>query len=274
MRLRTNITSLGAQRKIGDHSRKVEDSQRKLSSGKRITRASDDAAGLSISNKMNASLRSKKQAIRNANDAISYVQVAESGIGEISNMIVRMRELAVQASTATNSDAQRQMLDMEVHQLKKEVNRIAEVTQINGHQLLQGNDKSFDIQVDSGDGTSDRVKINMKDLAQDANSLGIFDVNLTSRRQAQFALAKLDYAQQSVSKSRAKLGSYQNRFNSTIRNLSSSTENIASAKSQINDVDVAKETATSLSSGLKLKTAIAASKISNQHATSYLKLLK
>lgn len=272
MRLRTNVASLVAQRKVADHSRRVEDSQRKISSGKRITRAGDDAAGLSISSKLDSTLQSKRQAIRNTNAAVSFIQVAEGGISEIANVVVRMRELAMQAATATVSDSQRLMIDLEAQQLKQEINRLSKVTEFNGKKLLNGDEKKLQIQVDVRGGGNDRLELDMVDLAQNALALGIHDVNLSSRLSAQFALAKLDYAQKTIGESMAKLGSYQTRLTSTASNLGVNYEKLTKANSQIKDVDVASESVKQMSSQLKLKTAISATKITNERATKYLKL--
>ena len=146
-RINTNVASIAAQRSLGVNTRESQNNLNKMSSGTRITRAADDAAGLAISEKLKARIRSTAQADRNANDGISMVQTAEGGLDEISNMLTRLRELSIQASSDTVGDTERQFTDMEYQALKQEIERIAQVTEFNGTKLLSGEGRMLDFQI-------------------------------------------------------------------------------------------------------------------------------
>lgn len=244
MRINTNVASIGAQRNLGQTNRRLNASFRKLSTGERITRAADDAAGLAISENLKAQIRGNRQASRNANDAISLIQTAEGGLNEISNVIIRLRELAVQAATDTLGDTERGFTDIEFQQLKEEVDRISKSSEFNGTALLDGSSGVLDFQIGiRNNPTLDRLSYDGTKADTTLASLGLEGESVASKQGAQFTLQKLDDALQQVNSVRADVGALQNRLTSTINTLAISDENLSAANSRIRDVDVASETA-------------------------------
>lgn len=242
-RIATNVQSMNAQRNLGISNERQANSLNKLSSGARITKAGDDAAGLAISEKLKGSIRSLQQANRNANDGISLIQTAEGGINEVSNILLRLRELSVQAASDTVGDVERSFTDKEFQQLKSEVDRISQVTKFNGRQLLNGSGETLDFQVGiENNPEHDRLQYatSMSDVT--LGKLGLTDTGTMSKQNAQENLAKIDMAIQGVNENRASLGALQNRLSSTVNNLGITTENLAAANSRIRDVDMASET--------------------------------
>ncbi|MBL7665315.1 MAG: flagellin FliC [Bacteriovoracaceae bacterium] len=272
-RIATNVPSLLAQRQLNRTNSELTHNSSKLASGSRIVTAADDAAGLSISTVMNADLRGKRQAMRNSNDAISIVQVAEGAMNELGSMVTRMRELSINAASDTIGVEEREYLDLEVQQLKNEINRIAQSTKWNGNVLLTGDQQNFEIQVDSRNGLDNRISIDSSDLDQSTHALGIYDVRVDSQLQAQFSLEKLDYALKEIGSSRAKLGAYQSRFQSAIQNLSVSDENLSTAKSRIQDEDYAIATSKQVSEKIKQEAATDVLKTANYNGQTVLKLI-
>lgn len=243
-RINTNVASMQAQTSLAKTNRETQESFAKLSSGSRITKAADDAAGLAISEKLKTTIRSAQQANRNANDGISMVQVAEGGLNETSNILTRMRELAVQAASDTVGDVERSMTDMEYQQLKSEMERISQVTEFNGIKLLNGTGDKLEFQIGTGnDSFKDRIGFEPSQLNAGIDSLGVESLSLSSKSGAQESLASLDKAIETVSGQRAVLGALQNRLTSTSNNLQISVENMSAANSRIRDVDYAEETA-------------------------------
>lgn len=243
-RINTNIASLQAQTSLGKVGRETEASFAKLSSGQRITKAADDAAGLAISEKLKAEIRSTQQATRNANDGISMIQVAEGGLNETSNILTRLRELAMQSASDTVGDTERQMSNLEYQQLKSEMERISKVTEFNGKKLLDGSGEKYDYQVGSGnDEFEDRISFDASALNASLDSIGIEGADVTTKESAQDSLGMLDGAIEKVSGQRAVLGATQNRLTSTVTNLQVFSENMSAANSRIRDVDYAEETA-------------------------------
>ena len=244
-RINTNISSIAAQRALSVNGRESESNLSKLSSGTRITKAADDAAGLGISEKMKANIRSLKQADRNANDGISMVQTAEGGLNETSSILTRMRELAVQTSSDTVGDGERSMTNMEYQNLKLELDRISQVTEFNGKKLLSGEGDKYDFQIGANnDDFQDRISFDAKQVNSGLSSLGISELDVSSKEGSQQSLASLDSAIEKVSGSRAFLGGIQNRLVSTSNNLQVNVENLSAANSRIRDVDYAEATAT------------------------------
>lgn len=240
----TNVASLNAQKTLGASQRAVSKSFSQLSSGSRITKAADDAAGLSISESLKSQIRGFTQAQRNANDGISMVQVSEGGLGEISNILTRMRELAVQASSDTVGEAERGFIDKEVQQLKNEVQRISEVTRFGDTKLLDGSGKDFEFQVDvNNDDFQDRIVFDASQQEVTTSALGIEGFEFASKDGAREALEVLEEAQRSVNGHRATLGAIQNRLISTTENLGTAIENFSAANSRIRDTDVAASSA-------------------------------
>lgn len=244
LRINTNVASLQAQGSLSKVNKESQESFSKLSSGTRITKAADDAAGLAISEKMKAEIRSAQQANRNANDGISLVQVAEGGLNETSSILVRMRELAIQSSSDTVGDSERGMADLEYQQLKSEMDRISQVTEFNGKKLLDGSGEKLEFQVGTGsDDFQDRIGLDPTTLNSSISSMGVEGVDITTKESAQGSLQSLDSAVEKISGQRAVLGSLQNRLTSTSNNLQVYAENMSAANSRIRDVDYADETA-------------------------------
>jgi flagellin len=243
-RINTNVASLQAQTSLNKVTKESQESFSKLSSGSRITKAADDAAGLGISEKLKAEIRSTQQASRNANDGISMVQVAEGGLNETSNILVRMRELAIQSSSDTVGDSERGMANLEYQQLKSEMERISQVTEFNGKKLLNGDADKYEFQVGTkGDEFENRIAFEAGQLNSGIESLGVGSLEIASKDGAQGSLEAVDTAIDRVSGQRAVLGSLQNRLVSTTNNLQTSVENMSAANSRIRDVDYAEETA-------------------------------
>ncbi|AFY02938.1 flagellin N-terminal helical domain-containing protein [Bdellovibrio bacteriovorus] len=240
MRVTTNIAALNAQRNLAGSQRIVNDSMAKLASGSRINKAADDAAGLAISEGLKAQIRSAAQAQRNANDGISMIQTAEGGLNEVGNIIVRLRELAIQGASDTVGETERGMLNKEVTQLTSEMQRIAKSTTWGTTKLLDGSAPKFDFQVGIGnDDFADRISFNAGEHAATLDALGLEGLDFSSKEGAQTALKRLDDAQTNVSGTRAYLGALQNRLTSTVDNLGVTQENLSAANSRIRDTDVA-----------------------------------
>lgn len=246
LRIATNVSSLTSQRHLRSTRELLDRSLERLSSGYRINRAGDDAAGLAISEKLRAKTRGLIQAQRNASDGVSLIQVAEGGLNEVQNILVRMRELGVQAASDTIGAQERRYLDVEYQQLKDELDRIANGTEFNGTFLLDGTGGSLDFQVNTGGENLlgvDRISFEAFKLDVNTDKLGLEELNVGGKSEAQRSLAYVDRAIESVSSTRAELGAIENRLTSTIRNISISVENLSAARSRIKDVDVADETA-------------------------------
>jgi flagellin len=243
-RINTNISSIAAQRSLNVNAREAESNLAKLSSGSRITKAADDAAGLAISEKLKANIRSLKQADRNANDGISMVQTAEGGLNEVSSILTRMRELAVQTASDTVGDPEREMTNMEYQNLKLELERIAQVTQFNGKKLLNGEGDRYDFQVGTNnDAFQDRISYDSQMVNAKLDGLGVSELDVSTKTGSQDSLTAVDAAIEKVSGYRSFLGAIQNRLVSTSNNLQVSAENMSAANSRIRDVDYAEATA-------------------------------
>ena len=244
-RINTNVSSISAQRSLSVNNRESESNLAKLSSGSRITKAADDAAGLAISEKMKANIRSMKQADRNANDGISMVQTAEGGLNEVSSILTRMRELAIQTSSDTVGDVERGMTNMEYQNLKLELDRISQVTEFNGKKLLNGEGGMYDFQVGANnDAFQDRIGFDAGTVNSRIDSLGVAELEVSTKTGSQESLSAIDSAIEKVSGHRAFLGAIQNRLTSTSNNLQVTVENMSAANSRIRDVDYADATAT------------------------------
>ncbi len=244
LRISTNVASINAQRSMGAEQRELSKSFAQLSSGSRITKSADDAAGLSISENFKSQIRGYQQAQRNANDGISMVQVAEGSLGEISNIMTRMRELGVQASSDTVGETERGFIDKEVQQLKQEAERIAQTTRFGKTNLLTGEGNLFEFQVDiNNDDFKDRIHFDSAEIKATTADLGIDGFDFSDKMAARGALETLEASQTKVNGYRATLGAIQNRLISTSENLGVSVENFAAANSRIRDTDVAQSSA-------------------------------
>ena len=257
--LLANVTSLTAQRQLRTSQGSLETSLERLSSGSRINRAADDAAGLGISENLKADIRSLAQAQRNANDGISMTQVAEGAMNEMQGIVGRMRELAVQSSNGTLGATERGYIQTEFEELKAEIGRLANVTEFNGTKLLDGTASAgLDIQIGIHATADDRLTLEIAKLS--ASTLGtnaasatsgasaiaaafIASQSLSTASAARLALSVFDNAVQSLSNARAKVGAVQSRMAVAVTNLASAHENLSAANSRIRDVDVASETA-------------------------------
>jgi flagellin len=247
--INTNVQSLNAQRNLGKSQANLANSMQRLSSGLRINSAKDDAAGLAITDRMTAQIRGMNQAARNANDGISLAQTAEGALGEVTNILQRMRELSIQSANASNSDADRGSLNSEFAQLKEEIDRIADTTQFNGKNLLDGTFKSgaaavFQVGANANQvisvtiGTSGGANIS----ALGSGAVNVSALSISTAAHAQSSISVLDLAINDVDTMRGKLGAVQNRFESTIANLNNVSENLSAARSRILDADIAQET--------------------------------
>ncbi len=273
-RVTTNISAINAQRNLVSSQRSIGKSMGQLASGNRINIAADDAAGLAISENLKAQIRSSRQANRNANDGISLVQTAEGGLNEIGNIIVRLRELGIQASSDTVGDVERGFLNKEVDQLKQEVSRIANVTTWGKTKLLDGSSPQFDFQVGLfNNQENDRISFNAAENVATLDALGMTDLDYTNKEGAQMGLASLDSAQSMVNGMRASLGALQNRLTSTVDNLAVAEENMSAANSRIRDTDVAQASSESTRNNILLQASTATLAQANQTNQLALKLI-
>lgn len=249
LRINTNVGAMASARALQNSSNEQSKSFQRLASGSRITQAGDDAAGLAVSEKLKAQIRSLGQAERNANDGVSFVQVAEGGLNEIGNMLVRMRELAIQAASDTIGDTERGFVDKEIQQLKGEVDRISNVTTFNGTPLLNGEAKSA-LSFHVGASKGDAISFVPESFNVKTGKLGIDGLDYRTADGAREALDTVDNAINMVSGSRAELGAHQNKLQATISNLAIQKENYSAANSRIRDTDVAAESSKLISGNI------------------------
>ncbi len=238
----TNVSSLNAQRQLINSGKSLDTAFQRLSSGLRINSAADDAAGLQISNRLTSQIQGLDQAIRNANDGISLAQVAEGAMDEITSALQRIRVLSVQSQNGINSSSDRLALQKEVSALKAEISRIATTTQFGGVKILDGKYSSTFL-VGANAGQSISVNISRTGGGYGTSGLNLATISIATLAGASTALTAIDSAINAIDAKRADLGAIQNRFQSTIRNLSNIVENVSSARSRIRDTDFAKETA-------------------------------
>lgn len=274
LRISTNVASLNAQKNLYMTNINMNKSMARLASGYRINQASDDAAGLAISENLKAQIRGLRQANRNANDGISLVQVAEGSLNEVSNMLIRLRELGVQAASDTVGDTERKFLDVEYQQLKSEIQRISESTNFNGYDLLNGTGGIIDIQVGvNNDPFKDRISFNAGAANSTIESLGLLVETVATKEGAQQSLAVVDSAAISVNAIRANFGAMQNRLQATSNNLLVYDENMAAANSRIRDTDVAAESAEMVRNNILTQAGVSVLQQANQMSQVALKLL-
>mgnify|MGYP001170459506 FL=1 len=252
VRIFNNIPSLNAQRLLGLNNDRLAVSVERISSGLRINRAADDAAGLAISEALRSDIRALRQAVRNANDGISLINVTEGALNEQASILIRLRELSSQASTGTVGSTERQTIQLEFDALRAEIDRIADTTAFNGQKLVDGSLASTAssgsqilIQVGLDSGVDSRINLNeqVNLTAVNASSLLIAELSLTTAAGALTALDVINNAISSITQSRGKVGAVQNRLVRTISNLSISVENLQAAESSIRDADIAEEVA-------------------------------
>jgi flagellin len=252
VRIFNNVPSLNAQRILGTNNDRLASSVERISSGIRINRASDDAAGLAISEGLRSDIRTLRQAVRNSNDGISLINITEGALNEQASILIRLRELAAQASTGTVGSTERQTIQLEFSALRNEIDRISNVTEFNGQKLVDGSlasgvtsSSQIMIQVGLDSGANSRINLNEQiDLAAvTASSLSIDSLSVTTSAAALTALDSVNTAIGTVTQGRGKVGSVQNRLVRTVSNLSISIENLQAAESQIRDADIAEEVA-------------------------------
>ena len=252
VRIFNNVPSLNAQRILGTNNDRLASSVERISSGIRINRASDDAAGLAISEGLRSDIRTLRQAVRNSNDGISLINITEGALNEQASILIRLRELAAQASTGTVGSTERQTIQLEFSALRNEIDRISNVTEFNGQKLVDGSlasgvtsSSQIMIQVGLDSGANSRINLNEQiDLAAvTASSLAIDSLTVTTSAAALTALDSINTAVGTVTQGRGKVGSVQNRLVRTVSNLAISVENLQAAESQIRDADIAEEVA-------------------------------
>ena len=273
MSIRTNIASLNAQRNLYTTQNTLDSSLSRLSSGFRITKAGDDAAGLGISTKLESQIRSYSQAVRNANDGISVIQSTESALNEGANILTRLRELAMQSASDGVGDSERAYVQKESTALVAELQRISQVTEYNGTKLLNGANATLDFQVGIYSTTNDAISFNTLNATTGAAGLNVSGMSMASKASALAALASVDSALASVSSARADLGANGNRFASAISNIQSFAESLSAANSRIKDVDVAEETSRMSRSQILLQAGVSVLAQANQMPQMALKLL-
>lgn len=275
MSIVSNVPSINAQRNLSKTQGNLTQNMGRLSSGLRINRAGDDAAGLAISEKLRSQTRSLAQSERNAMDGISMLQVAEGAMNEVSGVLTRMRELAIQSSTDTNSNTERGFLDLEFQELVSEIDRIAGVTEFNGTTLLDGT-ASLDFQVGIENTSNDRITVAVADVRSSAlgdTSGNIGAQAVATKTGAQNALDVIDGAIEDVVTARAQVGAAQNRLQISIGNLGSMRENLSAADSRIRDVDVAEETAAMTRNSILMQAGVAVLAQANQSPSMALSLI-
>lgn len=241
LRVNSNISSINAQRNLTGTTDRLQKSLQRLSSGLRISRAADDAAGLAISESFRAEIRSLQQAQRNANDGISLLQIAEGALNETSTLLIRLRELSIQSANGTLGDSERATVDEEFQGLLSELDRIAAITEFNGQTLLNAPSSSITFQIGSGADANNQFSVSSVDAT--VSALGLGGIGVLSSGGALASLALLDSAIGQVATIRASFGTAQNRLESAIRSIAIAVENTSAADSRIRDVDFASETA-------------------------------
>ena len=271
--INTNVMSLTAQRNLNASQNDLSTAIQRLSSGLRINSAKDDAAGLAIATRMTSQINGLNQAVRNANDGISMAQTTESALGEVTNNLQRIRELAVEAANGTYSTADRAALDVEVQQRISEINRIATKTTFNGQKVLDGSLGSVDFQV--GANVGDTVSVDFSTIDATTATLGVATINVTgaTATNANAAITAVDTALTTVNTARSTLGAVQNRFRSTVANLQSISESTSSSRSQIQDADFAAETAAMSRAQILQQAGVSVLSQANAMPQSVLKLL-
>ncbi|MDR3562382.1 MAG: flagellin [Negativicutes bacterium] len=273
MIINTNVPALNAWRNLELQNTTLNSSLQKLSSGKRINTAADDASGLAISEKMNGQINGLNQASSNAQGAISLIQTAEGALNETTSIIQRLRQLAVQSRNSTETNSDRQQTNKEVTQLIAEIGRIATTTQFNGKTLLNGSASTTSLVFQIGANTGQTIKVQIANAKQTATGVGLTGVSMNTASGASNAISLLDKALSKVSTSRANLGAVQNRLQHTVNNLNVASENLTSAKSQIVDVDMAKEMASFTKTQILVQAGTAMLAQANQAPQAVLKLL-
>jgi flagellin len=272
LRINTNIASISARDALADVTRKLQGSYRRLSTGLRIATAADDAAGLAISERLRAQIRSLEQARRNANDGISLVQTAEGTMHEVSGILIRLREMAIQASNGTVAGADRDTLQQEFAALRAEIDRIGHATHFNNGPLLDGSSSVISFQIGFGTNNAlNQISVSLDPILSTSLALNTLDIG--SGGDTSLAIGQIDAAINTVSAVRGSLGAIQNRLGATIRNLGIQVENLSAADSRIRDVDIALETAALTRNSILQEAALSILAQANAQPTAALALL-
>lgn len=274
LRIKTNMASIVAQKNLKENGNIQEMELAKLSSGKRITKSSDDAAGLAIAKKVDSQVKSLKVASRNASDGISFVQVAEGALNETTNILTRLRELSIQASSDTIGETERGYLDEEYQHLLAESDRIANTTNYNGLDLLKGEGNgTLDFHVGAFAGEDNKISFDSDKTNATNENIGVSGTAVNSKEDAQASIEQIDGAITMVSGFRASLGAVQSRLNSTINNIENQAVNLENGRSRIEDVDVAEATAKVASANVIKAAGIATLSQANDIPNSSLRLI-
>lgn len=274
LRINTNVGSLNSQKNLYSTQLNQQRAMARLSSGQRINQASDDAGGLAISENLKAQIRGLRQANRNTNDGISLVQIAEGSLNEVSNMLIRLRELGVQGASDTIGDTERKFLDVEYQQLKSEVQRVSESTKYNGTELLNGTGGVLDIQVGvNNDAFKDRISFNSGAANSNIEALGLAAETVGTKEAAQQSLSMVDSALTSINAIRANFGALQNRLQSASANNLNYDENMSAANSRVRDADIAAESAEVTRNNILMQAGVSTLAQANQIPQLALKLL-
>ena len=274
LRINTNVSSLVSQRSLARNSEKLSKSLNRLSTGQRINTAADDAAGLAISENLKADIRGTRQAKRNAGDAISLIQTAEGGLNEISNILIRLRELSVQSASDSIGQKEREFSDVEFKQLSDEVERIARSSEFNGVKLLDGSSGLLEFQIGiHNNPTLDRLRYDGGKVNATLSSLGVSETGVASKELARESMDKIDSAMVLLNGSRAELGAVQNRLTSIINNHGITDENLSAANSRIRDVDIASESAELTKNNILVQSGMSVLAQANQYPALAQKLL-
>jgi flagellin len=271
MRINHNIAALNTYRQLTAGTNAASKNMEKLSSGLRINRAGDDAAGLAISEKMRGQIRGLEMAAKNSQDAISLIQTAEGALNETHAILQRMRELAVQGANDTNTTADRNNIQDELNQLLSEIDRISNTTQFNTKNLLDG---SFTGTFQVGANSNQVITLSINAMSTGSGALDVAGISVGTNALASQAIASIDAAIAEVSTERSKLGAYQNRLEHTINNLQTSAENLTAAESRIRDVDMAKEMMEFTKNNILTQAAQAMLAQANQQPQAVLQLLR
>lgn len=274
LRIGTNVMALNAQKALWGTKNKMDTAMSRLASGNRINKASDDAAGLAISENMKAQMRGLKQANRNALDGISMVQTAEGSLTEVSNMLIRLRELGVQAASDTIGDRERGLANIEYAQLLEEIDRITGSAEFNGTRLLNGTGGNLDFQIGVQNSIDfDRISFNASQADAGTTALGLDMTNVLDKTSAQNSLSNVDGAINYVNQLRASFGAIQNRLNSTVDALQTSLENLSASNSRIRDADIADESTELAKQNILLQAGTSVLAQANQQPSLALQLL-
>lgn len=242
LRISTNVSALRAQQALTQTKRASDTVFEKLSSGSRINKASDDASGLALSEGFKSNIRGLKQATRNAQDGISFLQIGEGALAEVGNILVRLRELSMQAASDTVGDRERKMVSLEYEQLLNEIDRIAATTEFNGTSILSGAGGEISFQINTKNSPiGDRISFDTTKTDVRSDSLGVRATNVEFKENAQQSLGVIDEAIKHISDVRADFGAIQSRLNATVQNISTSIENLSASNSRIRDADIAEE---------------------------------